>query len=149
MKRSCGILIKCGKRYLLVHASKKWAPVLIDDGHWGFPKGCVDPGEDDLSTAIREVREETGIDLSLKRNQIEKITEYDSHEKTKRFVVFKYTDKEQVLMNHTFYCDSVFPLENGDLEREVDRYVWVTKKELEELIAISHKKKLFPRKKKE
>jgi len=30
--------------------------------YWDFPKGLVEPGEDPLATARREVREETGID---------------------------------------------------------------------------------------
>jgi predicted NUDIX family NTP pyrophosphohydrolase len=32
-----------------------------DDGHWTIPKGEIEPGEDLLATAIREVREEVGI----------------------------------------------------------------------------------------
>lgn len=30
-------------------------------GHWGFPKGHADPGEDALQAACREFAEETGI----------------------------------------------------------------------------------------
>ncbi len=30
-------------------------------GHWALPKGLVDPGEEPLATAIREVFEETGL----------------------------------------------------------------------------------------
>ncbi len=32
-------------------------------GHWAFPKGRIEPGEDELETARREVEEETGIDM--------------------------------------------------------------------------------------
>jgi predicted NUDIX family NTP pyrophosphohydrolase len=32
-----------------------------DDGHWTIPKGEIEPGEDRLAAAIREVQEETGI----------------------------------------------------------------------------------------
>ena len=31
------------------------------DGSWVFPKGHIDPGEDPLSTALREVEEEAGV----------------------------------------------------------------------------------------
>jgi len=34
-------------------------------GLWGPPKGLMEPGEDRISCAIREVREETGISLSI------------------------------------------------------------------------------------
>jgi len=33
-----------------------------DDGYWGIPKGLVEKDEDLLSTAIREFKEETGIE---------------------------------------------------------------------------------------
>ena len=36
--------------------------LLLDYGrHWDFVKGHVEAGEDDLSAAIRELKEETGI----------------------------------------------------------------------------------------
>ncbi len=31
--------------------------------HWSFPKGRKDPGETDLETALRELKEETGLDV--------------------------------------------------------------------------------------
>ena len=30
-------------------------------GHWGFPKGHIEAGESEAETALREMREETGI----------------------------------------------------------------------------------------
>lgn len=41
--------------YLLVGPHKEIA------GEWLFPKGHIDPGEEDLEAAVREVREETGF----------------------------------------------------------------------------------------
>jgi bis(5'-nucleosidyl)-tetraphosphatase len=32
------------------------------DGQWGFPKGKLEPGEDEFEAAVREIREETGIE---------------------------------------------------------------------------------------
>ena len=35
-------------------------------GHWSFPKGHVEAGETEVETALREVREETGLTIELK-----------------------------------------------------------------------------------
>jgi bis(5'-nucleosidyl)-tetraphosphatase len=54
-KRSAGIvvtrLVGGERRYLLLRCY----------GYWDFPKGEIDPGEDALETARREVVEETGL----------------------------------------------------------------------------------------
>ena len=36
-------------------------------GHWSFPKGHVEQGETEEQTALREIKEETGIHVSLQR----------------------------------------------------------------------------------
>ena len=51
------IVVRKGPEVLLVHRPK------YDD--WSFPKGKVDPGEHVTTAAIREVAEETGLDISL------------------------------------------------------------------------------------
>ena len=40
------------RHYLLLH---------YGSGHWDFPKGHIEPGEDAQQTARRELKEETGI----------------------------------------------------------------------------------------
>ena len=34
-------------------------------GHWGFPKGHMEPGENEQTTALREIREEIGVHAAL------------------------------------------------------------------------------------
>lgn len=144
---SCGILIQCGQRYLLVHATKDWAPILVDDDYWGLPKGQMDDGEDDKkSTAIRETYEETGIDLRTEYHKVMEHAEYETDDRI--FTIFKYVDKSQKLMNHIFHCESEFEDNDGTMKPECDRFYWVTRKELEENINKDHKKKLFLSKKK-
>ncbi|KAL5279462.1 NUDT2 family protein [Megaselia abdita] len=57
MKKAAGFVIfrkVCEKvEYLLLKAS-------YGSFHWTPPKGHVDPGEDDFTTALRETREEAG-----------------------------------------------------------------------------------------
>ena len=67
MKRSAGLMIyrlaDTGEpEVLLVHPGGPfWAR--RDVGAWSIPKGGVEPGEDDLAAARREVREEIGADI--------------------------------------------------------------------------------------
>ena len=57
MEKSCGVvLLNSNKVLLLQH------PDTTTSGHWDFPKGHVEKGEDELQTALRELKEETGID---------------------------------------------------------------------------------------
>lgn len=39
--------------------------LLLLSTYWGFPKGRVEQGEDERTAALREVREESGLDVAL------------------------------------------------------------------------------------
>ncbi len=59
-ERSCGAVVFCIEggqpRYLLVRSQK---------GIWGFPKGHMRKRESEHDTALREIKEETGVDVSF------------------------------------------------------------------------------------
>ena len=60
-ERSCGAVVFNGKgedRSVLLIRNRRSA-------HWGFPKGHIEPGETQHETAIRETKEETGLDISI------------------------------------------------------------------------------------
>ena len=61
-EKSCGAVIyrvNNGKiEYLLVLNKKKNAK-----GHWGFPKGHREGSENEYETAVREIKEETGLSV--------------------------------------------------------------------------------------
>lgn len=37
----------------------------VRSGCWSFPKGHMEQGEDEIQTAVREIKEETNIDVSI------------------------------------------------------------------------------------
>jgi 8-oxo-dGTP pyrophosphatase MutT (NUDIX family) len=51
---SCGVVVTDGARLLLGHATRS--------PRWDVPKGIAEPGESLLETAVRELREETGLE---------------------------------------------------------------------------------------
>ena len=55
-EKSCGAIVIKNNRVLVVEHIK---------GHIGFPKGHVEGNETEEATAIREVKEETGIDIKV------------------------------------------------------------------------------------
>ena len=57
-EKSCGVVVfhKASKEYLLLH---------YPSGHWDFPKGHVEEGEEEEDTARRETKEETGLDINI------------------------------------------------------------------------------------
>ena len=57
--RAAGGIVRRDGRVLVVHRPK------YDD--WTFPKGKADEGETDEECALREVKEETGLDCTLER----------------------------------------------------------------------------------
>lgn len=59
-ERSCGAIV-----FRFINGARHVLVVQHGVGHWSFPKGHVEPGETDHETAIREVKEETGIDISI------------------------------------------------------------------------------------
>ena len=68
---SCGAVVFRNdaneKKFLLIRNKRS--------AHWGFPKGHIEPGENNEQTAIREVLEETGINIRVLPN-FKKCSEY-------------------------------------------------------------------------
>ena len=55
-EKSCGAIIVKNGKVLLIHQT---------NDVWCFPKGHVENGETEVETAIREVKEETNLDVEI------------------------------------------------------------------------------------
>ena len=59
-EKSCGAVV-----FTRVDGQPRYLLVSNLEGIWGFPKGHVEPGETETETALREIREETGLTVML------------------------------------------------------------------------------------
>ena len=71
-------------------------------GHWSFPKGHVEAGETEEQTALREIKEETGIDVDLITTFREVVSYSPKRDTTKDVIyflgkakTFQYTPQEE------------------------------------------------------
>lgn len=82
-EKSCGVVIysEIGENLEFLIISDK------NDGHWGFPKGHVEKDESEEQTAIREVREETGLQVNI-MSGFRVSVEYLVRQETPKEVVF-------------------------------------------------------------
>jgi len=72
----------------VVFDNNKVLIVVHNKGHIGFPKGHIEEGENGIDTAIREVKEETGIDIEI-------ISDYNYS--------IEYSPKANVMKKVTYY----------------------------------------------
>lgn len=118
-EKCCGcIILNEGKVLLVKH----------NVGHWGFPKGHMEKNETELQTAIREVKEETNVDVEIQEEK-RYVEEYYSNEDTfKQVVYFLATCKNMNIQKQ---------------EAEIAQIEWVPIEEAVNKITYENTKKLF------
>ena len=100
-EKSCGcIVINDKNEILLIHHKV---------GHWGFPKGHVEDGETEIQTAIREVKEETNIDVEVNEEC--------------RYSI-KYSPKEDVIKEVVYFLARNISNERQAQLEEVSEVKW-------------------------
>jgi len=121
-EKSCGAVIyrESNNEYKFLIISHN------SDGHWGFPKGHVEEGENEKETATREVYEETGL-------QVEFIEGFRSRD--------EYSPKENIMKEVIFFLSKANSGEVNMQLSEVRDYKWVNLEEANKLIEYMSSKK--------
>ena len=125
-EKSCGaIVINKNNKILLVHHNS---------GHWDFPKGHIENGETEEQTAIREVKEETNIDIII-NNKYRYTTSYSPKENVMKEVVY-------------FLAQNIDEDKKPQLE-EVSEVKWFTLEEAMNTITYENSKEILNKLKKD
>ena len=120
-EKSCGcVVFDEGKVLMIQH----------NEGHWDFPKGHVEGNETEVQTAIREVKEETNIDVIVKP-QYRYTTEYSPKEGVLKEVVYFMANKKS---------DNCIPQES-----EIQKVEWVEIGEAVDRITFDVTRNVFKR----
>lgn len=118
-EKSCGAVVFDGDKILVIQQAA---------GHWGFPKGHVEEGETEVETAIREIKEETNVDVEIN---------------DKFRYVETYSPKEDVEKDVVFFVAKKIGGENIAQEEEVQNIVWVSCEEAMELLTFESSKNVL------
>jgi len=119
---SAGIILfykgRRGLEYLLIYSKVT--------KYWGFPKGKIERNESKIEAALREIKEETGLDASL----------VDGFEFP---VNYFFRDKEKQMIKKTVYFFvGRAPVKQVQLSREHDDFVWLPYEEAVAQISYSN-----------
>ncbi|MBR3898548.1 MAG: NUDIX domain-containing protein [Bacilli bacterium] len=119
-EKACGgIIIKDGK-VLMVKQVK---------GFTGFPKGHTEKGETEIETAIREIKEETNVDVKL--------------DDSKSYRIY-YSPNPNISKEVVYYLGKVVD-DNNPLaqEGEVTEVIWVDIDKVEETLSFENIKEMW------
>lgn len=124
-EKSCGAI---------VYKSDKNNPPKIlliknrNGGHWSFPKGHKEFGESEYETALREIKEETGLTVDLKEGF--------------RKTIF-YSPKPHIKKEVVYFIAESKTDETILQEEEVSEAIWVDLEEASRLVTFDNDKKLI------
>ena len=111
-EKSCGAVVYNPKRH-------SFLIIKMLNGNWGFPKGHTEDQETDIQTAIREVTEETGINIEI----------LDGFKKSIKYIPFP-----EVLKKVIFFI-GITEEEKVTIDKdEIEDYMWCSYEEALKMI---------------
>lgn len=125
-EKSCGCIIIENKKVLLVYEKRR--------DFWGMPKGHVEEGETEIQTALREVKEEVGIDVEI--------------DESKRYVL-NYIIRDEIDKTTMLYIAKPKNFDIKMQEEEIEDAKWCTYEEAIETLTFEDWKEMLRQVKKD
>lgn len=116
---SCGTITFYNGKVLLIKQNR---------GYIGFPKGHMEEGETEETTAIRETKEETNIDVKL--------------HKDKKYLI-NYVIDNSISKDVVFYLAEPISFDLKNQDTEVESSMWVDKDLVTEYLSYDDTKEVF------
>ena len=83
-EKSCGAVV-----YRRSHGNTEILLIKhIRSGFWSFPKGHVEDGESEVQTAVREIKEETNVDIAIDDTSFRETVVFNPRRDTRKEVVY-------------------------------------------------------------
>jgi 8-oxo-dGTP pyrophosphatase MutT (NUDIX family) len=101
--------------------------------HWGFPKGHQDIGETTLTTALREVYEEVGLEVQPVSNHCQTIS----------YQVVDYITKRPALKTVYYYLCKSLSQDVKLQTSELEAYQWLSKAEVINILTHEKDQRMF------
>ena len=119
-EKSCGCIIIKNNKVLLVYEKNR--------NFWGFPKGHMEEGESEIQTALKEVKEEVGLDVKIDVNK----------KYTLNYIINNEIDKTSIFYIATPINENIVMQEN-----EIENIKWCNFDEALNTLTFDNWKELF------
>ncbi len=120
-EKCCGCIIIENNKVLLVYEKNR--------NFWGFPKGHMEKGENEIETALREVKEEVGLDVEI-------------IDKEKRYIL-NYIIRDEIDKTTVLYLAIPKNKEIVMQESEIEKVKWCDFEEASETLTFDNSKEVF------
>ena len=120
-EKCCGCIIIENNKVLLVYEK--------NGNFWGFPKGHMEKGENEIETALREVKEEVGLDVEI-------------IDKERRYIL-NYIIRDEIDKTTVLYLAIPKNKEIVMQESEIEKVKWCDFEEALETLTFDNSKEVF------
>lgn len=120
-EKCCGCIIIENNKVLLVYEKNR--------NFWGFPKGHMEKGENEIETALREVKEEVGLDVEI-------------IDKERRYIL-NYIIRDEIDKTTVLYLAIPKNKEIVMQESEIEKVKWCDFEEALKTLTFDNSKEVF------